>query len=75
MVLVLWCGPFEFSNNLNEEERAVCFHCGSVSLPHGAVCWSAVCDCVILTYFLTLYNHLFIYEIYFTWFGSMKVKS
>ena len=46
-----------FSNHLDEEERAGCFalivfwmscYCKcSVPLPHGAVGWSAVCDCGI----------------------------
>ena len=49
--------PFYFCNNLEEEERAGCFafivlwmscyHNCSVTLPHGAVGWSAVCDCCI----------------------------
>ena len=49
----LFCGvilcPFKFSNHLTEEDRAGCYTlimlCGvlcSVSLPHGAVGWSAV---------------------------------
>ena len=56
---------FLVCNHLDEEERAGCFafivfrmscYCKCpVALPHGAVGWSAVCDCVffliILTYF------------------------
>ena len=46
---------FLFCNHLEEEENAGCFasnvlhvYCYykcSVALPHGAVGWSAVCDC------------------------------
>ena len=46
-----------FCNHLKEEDRAVCFafiapwmsgYCKcAVALPHGAVGWSAVCDCGI----------------------------
>ena len=49
--------PFWFCNHLDEEERAGCFavivfriscYCKCpVSLPLGAVGWSAVCDCGI----------------------------
>ena len=50
--------PFYFCNHLEEEEKAVFFaiivlqmYCYynkcSVALPHGAVGWSAVCDCGI----------------------------
>ena len=55
-VFVLLCitlCPFWFCNHLEEEERAVCFafivlrmccYCKcSVTLPNGAVDWSAVC--------------------------------
>ena len=58
-VFVLLCitfSPFKFCNHLEEEERACCFalvvlrmscYCKfSVTLLHGAVGWSAVCDCV-----------------------------
>ena len=48
---------FLFFNHLDEEDRADCFalivflmSCDcwrSVALPHGAVGWSAVCDCGI----------------------------
>ena len=48
---------FYFCNHLEEEEKAGCFaivvlqmNCYykcSVALPHGAVGWSAVCDCGI----------------------------
>ena len=48
---------FELCNHLEEEEKAGCVAiivlqmccCNSrfVTLPHGAVCWSAVCDCCI----------------------------
>ena len=47
--------PFSFCNHVDEEERAGCFsfiifqmscYCKCfVALPHGAVGWSAVCDC------------------------------
>ena len=34
------------SKNVKAEYKARgCYH--SVFLPHGAVCWSALCDCVI----------------------------
>ena len=59
-VFVLLCitlCPFWFCNHLEEEERAGCFvfivlrmpcYCKcSVTLSHGAVGWSAVCDCDI----------------------------
>ena len=46
---------FWFCNNLDEEKRAGCFafiffqiscYCKcSAALPHGAVGWTAVCDC------------------------------
>ena len=49
--------PFFFCNHLEEEEKAGCFaiivlqmYCYykcSVALPHGAVGWSAVCNCGI----------------------------
>ena len=58
-VFVLLCitlCPY-FCNHLDEEEKAGCFaiivlwmYCYykcSVALPHGAVGWSAVCDCGI----------------------------
>ena len=69
LVLALLWGtlrPFELCNHLVEEERAGCFtlivllmpfdcYC-SVSLPHGALGWSAVCDCGISwSYSLTFY--------------------
>ena len=60
LVFVLVCislCPFYFCNHLDKEERAGCFafivfwmSCDcicSVALPHGAVGWSAVCDCGI----------------------------
>ena len=58
-------GPFLFCNHLAGEERAGCFtlvvflkYCDCyccVALPHGAVCWSAVCDCGISwSYFLQM---------------------
>ena len=47
--------PFYFFNHLEEEEKAdcfaifvlqmLCYYKCSVALPHGAVAWSAVCDC------------------------------
>ena len=47
----------QFFNHFKEEEKAGCFDCNvlrmycycksSVTLPHGAVGWSAVCDCGI----------------------------
>ena len=59
-VFVLLCitlCPFQFCNHLEEEEEAGCFafivlqmYCYykcSVALPHGAMGWSAVCDCGI----------------------------
>ena len=59
-VFVLLCitlCPFEFCNHREEDERAGCFpfivlrmscYCKcSMTLPHGAVGWSAVCDCGI----------------------------
>ena len=49
--------PFYFCNHLEEEERAGCFgfivfwmscYCKCpIALPHGAVGWSAVCNCGI----------------------------
>ena len=49
--------PFLFCNHIEEEEKAgrfaifvlqmYCCHKCSVALPHGAVGWSAVCDCGI----------------------------
>ena len=49
--------PFFFCNHLDEEDKAGCFgiivvhmYCYykcSVALPHGALGWSAVCDCGI----------------------------
>ena len=46
----------QFCNYLEEEERAGCFACfvlwmpcyykRSLALPHGALGWSALCDCV-----------------------------
>ena len=60
LVFVLLCinlCPFLFCNHLEEEVKAGCFaiivlqmYCYykcSVALPHGAVGWSAVCDCGI----------------------------
>ena len=59
-VFVLLCitlCPFLFYNPLEKEEKAgcfaiivlhmYCFHKCYVALPHGAVGWSAVCDCGI----------------------------
>ena len=59
-VFVLLCiilSPFLFCNHLEEEKRAGCFafivlrmscYCiCSVTFPHDAVGWSAVCDCGI----------------------------
>ena len=59
-VFVLLCitlCPFYFCNHIEEEEKADCFdiivlqmYCYykcSVTLPHGAVGWSALCDCGI----------------------------
>ena len=59
-VFVLLCNtlcPFKFCNHLEEEEKAGCFVIGvlqmyscykcSVTLPQGAVGWSAVCGCSI----------------------------
>ena len=49
--------PLLFCNHLEEEEKAGCFaiivlqmscyYTCFVALPHGAVAWSAVCDCDI----------------------------
>ena len=49
--------PFKISKHLDGEERDGCFtiyvfllscgYCCSVAPPHGAVGWSAVCDCGI----------------------------
>ena len=58
------------SNHLAEEERAGCFSLAvfpmscyskcSVALPHGAVGWSAVCDCGISwSYSLTLLPRIY----------------
>ena len=57
---LFWCScyvSFLFYNRLDEEERAGCFafifflmscYCKcSVAFPHGAVGWSAICDCGI----------------------------
>ena len=51
----LLCVHTSFFNHLEEEEKAGCFaiivsqvscYCKcSVALPHGAMGWSAVCDC------------------------------
>ena len=48
--------PFLFGNQLEEEEKdgyfaftflqMYCYNKCSVALPHGALGWSAVCDCV-----------------------------
>ena len=59
-VFVLLCitlRPFYFYIHLEEEEKAGCFaiivlqmysyYICPVALPHGAVGWSAVCDCGI----------------------------
>ena len=59
-VFVLLCitlCPFSFCNHLEEEEKAgylaiivlqmYCYYICPVALPHGAVGWSAVCDCGI----------------------------
>ena len=56
LVCITLC-PFLFCNHLDEEERTGCFadivfqmscYCRiSVALPHGALGWSAVCDCGI----------------------------
>ena len=59
-VFVLLCialCPFWFGSRIEEEEKAGCFaitvlqmYCYykySLALPHGAVRWSAVCDCGI----------------------------
>ena len=45
-----------FCNHLEEEDKAgsfaaivlhmYCYYTGSMALPHGAMGWSAVCDCV-----------------------------
>ena len=71
-VLVLWRGsgcPFEFYNHLAEKERElVALHvlcCGclcSVFISHGAMGWSAVCECGVfwsLTYSLTFHRICF----------------
>ena len=57
VLLGITLSPFYFCNLLEEEERAGCFafivgsmyfYCKfSVTLPHGAVGWSALCDCGI----------------------------
>ena len=56
LVCITLC-PFLFCNHLDKKERAGCFafivfwmpcYCKcSVALPHGAMGWSAVCDCGI----------------------------
>ena len=64
LCLSLCCYVLLFVHSSEEEEEAGCFaiivlqmYCYykcSVALPHGAVGWSAVCDCGIsLTYSLT----------------------
>ena len=49
--VIIWYGsrcPLWFNNYLAEEKRAGCVVAVcSLSLPHGAVGWSAVCDCGI----------------------------
>ena len=57
VLLYITLCPFKFCNQLKEEEKAgcfaiivlktYCFYKCSVALPHGAVGWSAVCDCGI----------------------------
>ena len=51
--------PFQFCNNLDREERVGYFTLSSwclVALPHGAVGWSAVCDCgIFCSYSLTFF--------------------
>ena len=56
LLCITFCS-FLFCNNLEEEEKPGCFaiivlqmycyHKCSVAVPHGAVGWSAVCDCGI----------------------------
>ena len=57
--VVFWC-PFQFGSHLVEEERlrfncdvAVCF----MSLPHGAVSWSSVCECGISLSYVFSYKY------------------
>ena len=57
VLLYITLYPFYFCNHHEEEEKAGCFafivlqmyyyYKGSVALPHGAVGWSAVCECGI----------------------------
>ena len=57
LCFVILCVNFSLINHLEEEEKAGCFaivvlqmYCYykySVVLPHGAMGWSAVCDCGI----------------------------
>ena len=57
LLCITLCPFYKFCNHLEEEDRAGCFafivlrmscYCKcSVTLPHGAVGWSAVCDCGI----------------------------
>ena len=53
LLIPLWGSvfvPFKFCDHLDGEERAGCFTLSFwclVDLPHGAVGWSAVCDCGI----------------------------
>ena len=71
-VFVLLCItllPFYFCNHIEEEERAGCFafivfpmscYCKcSVTLPHGSVGCSAVCDCGISCSY-SLFIHLYV---------------
>ena len=56
LLCIIFC-PFKFCNHLEEEVKASCFaifvlqmYCyykSYVTLPHGAVGWSAACDCGI----------------------------
>ena len=75
-VLYIALCPFQFYNYLNGEEKAGCValfvflvSCdGSVALPHGAVGWSAVCDCGISDHNNLVFDNVcykaFIYNMY-----------
>ena len=64
LIRIILC-PFQFFNHLEEEEKAdffitiivlqmYCYYKCFVALPHGAMGWSAVCDCgVSWSYSLT----------------------
>ena len=69
VLLFITLCPIQFCDHLEKEEKAGCFaiivlqmnfyYKCCVALPHGAVGWSAVCDCGI--YFLIILTYLCIY--------------